>query len=150
MSYKLSFLTLFCLGLATESFCLAATVPAGTTMVVRTNAPISTHATPGNHFTATLDQDLVADGNVVARAGTHVTGLIQTSRGSRSTTSSSPLTLVLTGISSHGKTVRIKTSSVQPQGAHTTRARRGGFSFGEDVFPAGTRLELRLLQPANL
>jgi hypothetical protein len=131
--------------LLAASFCLAATVPAGTTMVVRTNAPISTHATPGNHFTATLDQGVGG-----LPAGTHVTGLIQASRGSRSTTSSSPLTLVLTSVSAHGKTVRIKTSPVQPQGAHTTRAKRGGFSFGEDVFPAGTRLEFRLSQAANL
>ena len=143
---KQTFFLSFCIWLVTESFCLAATVPAGTTMVVRTNAPISTHATPGNHFTATLDQGVGG-----LPAGIHVTGVIQASRGSRSTTSSSPLTLVLTSVYAHGKTVRIKTSPVQPQAAHTTRGRRGGgFTFGEDVFPIGTRLEFRLSQPANL
>lgn len=134
-----------CVWLAMAACCFAATLPAGTTIVVRTNAGISTHATPGRHFTAIVDQ---AVGDL--KAGTHVTGLIQSSRGTRSTTSSSPLTLVLTGISAHGKTVSIKTNSVQPQGAHTTRSKRGGFSFGEDVFPAGTRLEFRLTQPVNL
>jgi hypothetical protein len=113
--------------------------------VVRTNAPISTHTTPGNHFTATL-----AEGVGGVPAGTRVTGLIQASRGSRSTTSSSPLTLVLTGISVRGRTIRIATSSVQPQRARTTRASRGGFTSGEAVFPAGTRLEFRLLKPARL
>ena len=132
-------------GISTVATLSAATVPAGTPIVVRTNAPISTHATTGRHFTATLDQGVGG-----LPAGTHVTGLIQASRGSRSTTSSSPLTLVLTDLSASGKKVRIKTNSVQPQGAHTTSTRRGNFSFGEDTFPAGTKLEFRLTQPVNL
>ena len=138
---------LFSVGIwfATESFCRATTVPAGTAIVVRTNAPISTHATPGNHFTATLDQNL---GGI--QRGAHCQGIIRASRGSRSTTSTSPLTLDLTAISANGHTVKIKTNSLQPQGAKTTSTRRGSFSFGEDVFPAGTRLEFRLTQPLNL
>ncbi len=142
---KLLILILICGSALTQSSLLAATVPAGTPIVVRTNGAISTHATPGRHFTATLDQDVGG-----LRAGTKVTGLIQASRGSRSTTSSSPLTLVLTGVSSDGKMVSIKTSPMHPEGAHTTSTRRGSFSFGEDTFPAGTRLEFRLSQPANL
>ena len=132
----------------TTSF--AATVPAGTAIVVRTNAAISSHATAGRHFTGVLDQSLVADGGVVLKAGTHVSGLIQSSRGSRSTTSSSPLMLVLTSIAANGRMVPIKTASVEPQGAKTTRSSRGSFSFGENIFPAGTRLEFRLSQPVNL
>lgn len=133
---------------ATTSF--AAMLPAGTPIVVRTNAAISSHATPGRHFTAVLDQNLAANGGVVLKAGTHVSGIIQTSRGSRSTTSSSPLTLVLTSIAANGRMVPIKTASVEPQGAKTTRSSRGSFSFGENIFPAGTRLEFRLSQPVNL
>lgn len=133
-----------CLWLAAGACCYAGSLPAGATITVLTNAGISTHATPGRHFTGTVAQT-VGD----LKAGTHVTGLIVTSRGGRSTTSSSPLTLTLTGISAHGKTVSIKTNSVQPQGAHTTRAKRGGFSFGEDVFPVGTPLEFRLSKPVN-
>ena len=131
--------------LSGAAFIFGETVPAGTSLVVRTNAPMSTHSTPGRHFTATLDQNVGG-----LRAGTQVTGLIQASRGSRSTTSSSPLTLILTSVSANGKTVAIKTSPVQPQGAHTTRARRGSFSFSEDTFPAGTKREFQLSLPANL
>ena len=134
-----------CIGFACAKLSAAATIPAGTPIVVQTNAPISTHATPGNHFTATLAQNL---GGV--RAGALCQGTIRASRGSRSTTSTSPLTLVLTAISANGHKVKIKTDSVQPQGAHTTSTRRGSFSVGEDVFPAGTRLEFRLSQPVNL
>jgi len=134
-----------CAWFAAGSVCFGATIPAGTPIIVKTNAGISTHATPGNHFTATLAQDV---GGV--RAGAKCQGIIRSSRGSRSTTSTSPLTLALTSISANGHTVKIKTDSVQPQGAHTTRARRGSFSFGEDTFPVGTRLEFRLAQPVNL
>lgn len=134
-----------CSCFAAGSLCFGATLPAGTAIVVKTNAGISTHATPGNHFTATLAQDL---GGV--RAGAQCQGIIRASRGSRSTTSTSPLTLALTSISANGHAVRIKTDNVQPQGAHTTRARRGSFSFGEDTFPVGTPLEFRLTQAVNL
>jgi hypothetical protein len=144
MKHKLFSVSLICIG-AIGTCCQAATVPAGTPIVVQTNAPISTHATPGNHFTATLEQSV---GGI--RGGAHCQGIIRTSRGSRSTTSTSPLTLVLTAISTNGRMIKIKTDSVQPQGAHTTSTRRGSFSFGEDVFPAGTRLEFRLTQPVNL
>ena len=144
MNLKLFSVTLLCIS-AIGTWCHAATIPAGTAIVVQTNAGISTHGTPGNHFTATLAQNL---GGV--RAGALCQGTILKSRGSRSTTSSSPLTLTLTGISANGHMVKIKTDSIQPKSAKTTSTRRGNFSFGEDVFPVGTRLEFRLSQPVNL
>ena len=143
------FLAMLSAGLATASS-FGAVVPAGTPIVVRTNGAISSHATPGRHFTGVLDQSLVANGGVVLKAGTHVSGIIQSSRGSRSTTSSSPLTLALTAVTANGRMVPIRTASLEPQGAKTTRSSRGSFSFGENIFPAGTRLEFRLSQPANL
>ena len=145
MNTKFFVLILIYLALAMQQSAFAATVPAGTTLVVRTNVPISTHAKPGAHFTGTLDKSVGG-----LPAGTPVTGLIQTSRGSRSTTSSSPLTLVLTGVSANGKTVSIKTSPLQPKAPKTTSTKRGNFSFGEDTFTAGTKLEFHLSQPANL
>jgi hypothetical protein len=144
MNYKSFFRVLLCLGLVTAPLC-AATIPAGTTLFVKTNAGISTHATPGNHFTVTLERGV---GGVPA--GAQCQGIIRASRGSRSTTSTSPLTLALTGISANGHMVKIKTDSVTPEGAHTTKTRRGSFSFGEDVFPVGTRLQFRLSHAVNL
>ena len=149
MNLKRLFLALLSASVATATS-FGATVPAGTAIVVRTNAAISSHATPGRHFTAVLDQSLAGNGGVVLKAGTHVSGIIQTSRGSRSTTSSRPLTLALTAIAGNGRMIPIKTASVEPQGAKTTRSSRGSFSFGENIFPAGTRLEFRLAQPLHL
>jgi hypothetical protein len=148
---KLLVIILVCGGAATESSLLAATVPAGTPLIVRTGGAISSHATPGRTFTAKLDQDVVINGNVVLRAGAPVSGVIASSRGSRSTTSSQPLTLNLTAVAANGRMVPIKTTGgVQPQAAKTTRQSRGGFSYGESIFPAGTRLEFRLAQPLHL
>jgi hypothetical protein len=149
---KLVVIILICWGgAAMQSSLLAATIPAGTPLVVRTGGAISSHATPGRSFSATLDQDVVINGKVLLRTGTPVSGTIETSRGSRSTTSSKPLSLNLTAVSANGRMVTIKTTGgVQPHAAKTTRQSRGGFSFGENTFPAGTRLEFRLAQPLHL
>ena len=148
---KLLVFILICGAALMQSSLLAATVPAGTPINVRTTGAISSHATPGKTFTAKLDQDVVTNGNVLLRAGTPVSGVIASSRGSRSTTSSEPLTLNLTAVAVNGRTLPIKTTgSVQPKAAKTTRQSRGGFSYGESILPAGTRLEFRLAQPLHL
>jgi len=147
---KLFVLILSCGAALMQSSLLAATVPAGTPINVRTTGAISSHATPGKTFTAKLDQDVVTNGNVLLRAGTQFSGIIASSRGSRSTTSSQPLTLNLTAVAANGRMVPIKTSGMQPHAAKTTRQSRGGFSYGESTFPAGTRLEFRLAQPLHL
>jgi hypothetical protein len=148
---KLLVLILVCGSALMQSSLLAATIPAGTPLMVRTAGAISSHATPGRSFSATLDQDVLINGSVLLRAGTPVSGRIETSRGSRSTTSSKPLSLNLTAVSANGRMVPIKTTGgVQPHAAKTTRQSRGGFSFGESIFPAGTRLEFRLAQPLHL
>jgi len=136
--------------LVTAAFSFGATVPAGATLVVRTNGAISSHANPGNNFSGTLDQTVLSKGSVLLRAGTPVSGVITTSRGSRSTTRSEPLTLNLTAVSVDGRAVSIRTKSLEPHLAKATRSARGSFTFGESVLPAGTRLEFHLSQPVNL
>lgn len=145
MNYRSFLLIALCIGLASARLGTAATVPAGTRLMVRTNAAMSTHSIPGRHFTATLDQGVGA-----LPAGTQVSGTIRASRYGRSTTRTEPLTLVLNTASVNGHKVHLKTSPVYPKGAKTTRSRRGSFSFGEDIFPAGTRLEFHLMQPLHL
>ena len=147
MNNKLLVVILVCGGALMQSSLLAATIPAGTPINVRTTGAISSHATPGKTFTAKLDQDVVTNGNVLLRAGTQFSGIIA----SRSTTSSQPLTLNLTAVAANGRMVPIKTTGgMRPQAAKTTRQSRGGFSYGESIFPAGTRLEFRLAQPLHL
>jgi hypothetical protein len=128
----------------------AATIPAGTTLVVRTVDTISSHEKVGRIFNAQLDQNVVVNNNVVLKAGTKVLGKIEASRGS--TRKSNPLTLNLTGIASNGRTVPIKTvSGVQP-GAKPLTARQAasGISVGSFVVPPGTKMQFRLAQPISL
>jgi len=75
---KLFVLILICLGAGTH-YSLAATVPAGTPIIVRTAGAISSHATPGRTFTAKLDQDIAINGTVALRAGTQFSGIIHES-----------------------------------------------------------------------
>jgi len=144
MNKRLFALIVVCFAFALQSVVIAGTVPAGTSIVVRTSGAISTHATPHRHFGATLDRSVGG-----LPAGTGVIGYIEASR-ARATSRSNPLTLTLTSISANGKNVSIKTDSVQPESAKTTSTKRGNFSFGEYTFPPGTRLEFHLSQPANL
>jgi hypothetical protein len=129
----------------------AATIPSGTTLAVRTIGAISSHARQGGTFQAALDRDVVVNGQVVLSAGTPCSGVIEASRASRSSTSSSPLSLDLTGISVQGQSVPVKTTGgVQPNvRAKTTRQARGGSSAGETTFAPGTKMEFRLAQPLN-
>jgi hypothetical protein len=145
MKKKLFVLILLCTALATHYSAFADTMPAGTKLVVRTSVPISTHSRAGQQFTATLAQSVGG-----LSAGTRVTGLIQSSR-ARTTSRSNPLTLTLTSVSVNGRNVPIKTDSVtQSPSPRTTRQSRGNFTVGQATFPAGTTLEFRLSEPANL
>src|SRR6266853_57998 len=100
---------------------LAVTIPAGTTLIVRTQNTISSQDRVGTKFTAQLDQDIVVNGTVLLRAGTKVFGRVESSRAG-SGTQSRPLTLNLTAISSHGREVPIVT--VEAFAAEST-ARKG-------------------------
>src|SRR5436309_424512 len=55
------------------------TLPAGTWITVRADQPLSSdHNQPGDTFTATLSQPLIANGRVIARRGQTVGGVVAT------------------------------------------------------------------------
>jgi hypothetical protein len=58
----------------------AATVPAGTTLVVRTLDTIHSNDRVGRTFKAELDQSVVANGKAVLPKGTKVVGKIEASQ----------------------------------------------------------------------
>lgn len=128
----------------------AATVPAGTTLVVRTLNTIHSNDRVGRTFTAQLDQDVAVNGKAVLRTGTKVLGRIEASQANPR--NSQPLTLNLTGISVNGRTIPIKTvSGFQLENkAKFGRAKGLGISVGPFVAPHGTKMEFRLAQPINL
>ena len=128
----------------------AATIPAGTTLVVRTLNTIHSNDRVGRTFTAQLDQGVVVNGKVVLQAGTKFHGKIEASQANPR--NSQPLTLNLTDVSVNGRTIPIKTvSGFQLENiAKVGRAKARGISVGSFVAPHGTKMEFRLAQPLNV
>jgi len=128
----------------------AATIPAGTTLVVRTLNTIQSTDRVGRTFAAQLDQDVAVNGKVVLRAGTKLHGKIESSQANPFR--SGPLVLNLTDVSVNGHTVPIKTvSGFQVQNlAMRGGARARGITVGPFVAPHGLRMQFRLAQPVKL
>lgn len=128
----------------------AATIPAGTTLVVRTLNTIQSTDRVGRTFTAQLDQDVAVNGRVVLRAGTRFNGRIDSSQANPFR--SGPLVLNLTGVSVNGRTIPIKTvSGFQVQNlAMRGAARSRGITVGPFVAPHGLRMQFQLAQPVRL
>ena len=128
----------------------AASIPAGTTLVVRTLNTIHSNDRVGRTFTAQLDQGVVVNGKVALQAGTKFHGKIEASQANPR--NSQPLTLNLTDVSVNGRTIPIKTvSGFQLENiAKVGRAKARGISVGSFVAPHGTKMEFRLAQPLNV
>ena len=101
-------------------------LPAGSWVTVSVNEPISTdHNQPGDAFTATLAQPLVADGLVIAQRGQTVAGRVVESQKSGRVKGTSRLVIELTELSLvDGQQVPIQTQLAE---------RNGGTSVGRDV-----------------
>lgn len=127
---------------------VAATIPAGTTLGVRTSETISSNEPVGKTFAAQLDRDVVVGGRILLRAGTEVTGRVDSSRRLTST----PLILNVTQIASHGRLITIKTEQGFRADGTRFKTRRGVAVSSGGIFhlPSGTRMQFRLAQPVDL
>lgn len=146
-------LVAFCFWIATQDVSSAATIPAGTRIVVATVDALSTHESPGRTFKTKLATDLKAGGKTVLPAGTIAYGIVETSRNRMVKTTTNPLIVNLKSVAINGKQVPIKTTGgVAPEtvSAYTTQQKRHGVSAGRGVLERGTKLEFRLAQPLNL
>lgn len=92
------------------------TVPAGTVLLVRMMDSVSSKNSAGATFTTKLEYDLVADGVVVARAGTVVYGKVQSATQARRAVGRSTLDLRLTQMSIGSTQVPIVSSSYAQAG----------------------------------
>src|SRR5215813_2860475 len=147
-------------GIAAICACVAAssssasTIPAGTALTVKTTSQISERDPRGRTFTGTVDQDVVVNGATVLKAGTPVIGKITASRASsRPGRGSAPLGVALTSIKANGRSVAIKTGSVQPQGAttaQTAQMRSRGVTAGNILVTPGTTMQFVLSQAVTL
>jgi hypothetical protein len=133
--------------ISAASFSGAATIPAGTVLIAQTAEPVSSHARTGTPFKADLAQDVVIKGKVLLRTGTPVIGVVETSLGTRP--SSSALKVNLKTISINGRKVPVHTTRAYQLDRHKTK-RGVSVSGREWSFPYRTRLAFQLAQPINL
>ena len=107
------------------------TLPAGTWITVRVDQPLSSDRNqPGDSFTATLAQPLVANGRVIARRGQTVGGVVAQAEKAGRAKGTSRLGLELTELSLlDGRQIQVKTRLME---------RRGDTSVGRDLGAIGT------------
>lgn len=127
----------------------AATIPAGTTLMVSTVSLVTSQTVVGRSFEAKLAQDVSVKGSVLLKAGTPVFGKIASSRANPR--KSGPLSLELALIQVNGRRIAVKTNSMQPHGPpQTARQAQYGHTAGTTVVNPGTKLQFQLLQPVTL
>jgi hypothetical protein len=107
------------------------TVPTGSWITIRVNEPISSHHNqPGDMFTATLAEPIIANGRIIARRGQTVTGVVSEAKKAGRVQGVSRLGLELTEIGlADGRQVQVKTRLME---------RRGETSYGRDAAAIGT------------
>jgi hypothetical protein len=125
--------------------CNAATIPAGTTLVVKTADVIHSDARPGTRFAAVLAHNVAgADGKIALPAGTKMTGKVVTSK--RMVHSRDRLTVDLVEVMVGSQTKHLKTAAVplesytsgrnvsySPDAYHVAAGRQLAFRLGHDV-----------------
>jgi len=125
----------------------AVTVPAGTVMMVRTGEEISSNDKAGRKFSATLEANLLAGDEVIAKAGSQVYGQVQKSQevGRGVVVSSSALVLSLTQINVDGTLYPIVTGSFSEKSSGVLLTGRRAVTV-----PKGSILEFSLTQPLTV
>ena len=131
------------------SFVKAATIPAGTTLIVSTVSQFSSKTVVGRSFEAKLAQNVSINGHVVLKAGSKTFGKIATSR--YNPRKNEPLTVELTSVSVNGRNVAVKTNAFQP-GTSPVTARQAhyGHTAGTLLINTGTVMQFQLLQSVTL
>jgi hypothetical protein len=137
------------LSLAAVASGLAATIPAGTELVVRTVDPISSHSRVGRKFKAQLAQEVRVRGSTLLMAGTPASGKVEGAIGDFR--KSDALTVNLTDISVNGRNVPIKTTGAQEMHSTMRKTKRGVEVYNRDfIFHPNTIITFRLAQPVVL
>jgi hypothetical protein len=113
-------------------------LPAGTTVSVRLQSPISSAtARPDDRFDAVLVDPVVMDGQTLLEPGTAVKGRVVEAASMSARRAAGYLRLTLSAVSTHGKIVLLRTSSRLFKGAGTVR-RHMPEPSGSDATLVGT------------
>jgi hypothetical protein len=122
------------------------TVPAGTSMMIRTGEKVTSDDKAGRRFSATLQADLLSGGVVVAKSGSQVYGKVVESKeiGRGIVAQHSDLKLTLTDINIEGTMYPIITGSFSEE-TNSAILRKKSV-----VIPEGSILEFTLKQPLTV
>jgi hypothetical protein len=125
----------------------AITVPAGTVMMIKTENEISSNDKPGRRFSATLEANLLAGDEVVAKAGSQVYGEVKKSTdvGRGVVVHQSGLVLGLTQINIEGTLYPIQTGNFSEKSTGVLLKGRRAVTVA-----AGSILEFALTQPLTV
>lgn len=111
------------------------TIPTGTRLLVRTiDAVDSDKNRPGDKFSASLEESLYIDQNMIAPKGTSVYGRLEQAQESGQLTGRAQLRLSLTGMVIQGRTIPLSTGDYElsgsSRGASTAKKVGGGAALG--------------------
>lgn len=126
----------------------AATVPAGTALVVQTLHAVSSTDVQGTRFATRLAHNVSVNGKVILPAGTKLSAKVQTSR--RLASSSQRLTVDLIDVQIGGQVIPIRTTGARELSNDYKTKGGVAVSRGTYTVPAGKHLEFHLAQPLNL
>lgn len=125
----------------------AATVPAGTILIIRTLHAVASTDAVGSRFPTQLATNVAVKGKVILPAGVKLTGKVVTSR--RLAQSRDRLTVDVTDIQLAGRVVPIRTTGAQVlSNDHRTRS---GVEVSRVTYtvPAGKLMQFQLAQPVS-
>ncbi len=111
----------------------AVSIPAGTTLLVRMLDGASSNDAKGKRFTTTLEQDLIVDGRMVAKAGTKIYGRVENAQRAGRFVGQSTLDLRLTDLTLGGSLVPVVTGPYAQAGAGSMRKTAGGAAAGAAI-----------------
>jgi hypothetical protein len=109
------------------------TLPYGTTLLVRMMDSVSSRNGAGANFTTKLEYNLVADGIVVAPAGTIIYGRVQSATQAGRAFGKSTLDIRLAQMVVNGSPIPIATSSYKEAGAASIKKAAGGAAAGAAI-----------------
>jgi hypothetical protein len=149
MNYRL--LVIFSLTASWMAFTSAeaVTIPAGTTILVQTKEPMTSHETIRKTIRSAVARDVVANGKVALRAGTPASVVVQNSL--RNPGRPDELTLSLASVSVNGRNVAVHTTGGYKPHAHAPRTAHGAPVYVNDhTYNEGTVLRYKLAQPLEV
>ncbi|MEW5743348.1 MAG: hypothetical protein AB1938_30845 [Myxococcota bacterium] len=106
------------------------TIPAGTTLLIRTVDPITSKSAAGSRFAITVDADVVVNGAVLIKAGSKGYGKVVQSEQAGRLAGRSALAITLTDVEVNGKLTPVVTDVLGGEGEGSGKKTAGGAAVG--------------------